>query len=247
MKKLSTLLLLLALALCLCATASADAVEYYCGTWYMTSIISGETAIDPTTLGIEMSMSLSADGTCTLTAMEHVEAGTWAVTESGISTTDADGVIDVYTLTSGQLTATLEGMTVVFTHEDDLNATYVNLRANLTPADFDGLWRLAYLEMAEGFIDKADMGIDMTIALENGAGWCEMTYDGTTEKYNLACTLEEAEDVGTIMYATFKDVETGEALPSGLMLMLYEDGVLVWYTVSEDIEFYYCFEQETAE
>ena len=57
MKKLSSLLILLAFSLCLCFSASADPIEYYSGTWFLTSIEAGGTAFDPSVLGVEMSMT----------------------------------------------------------------------------------------------------------------------------------------------------------------------------------------------
>lgn len=247
MKKLSILLLLLALSLCLCFSAAAESIEFYAGTWILTSMESGGNAVDPTSLGIEMLMTLNADGTCVMSALGQEEAGTWSVTEDGITTTDSSGSADAFTLVNGQLVAEDDGMTIIFTHEADLAGEYIAVCANVPMEGFNGTWRLAYLEMVDGYITKEDMGMDMTIEILDGKGWCEMSYGEEQEKYDFVCELEEAEEIGTIMYATFVDTETGESLGTGLMLMLFEDNTLVWYAVEEEIEFYYCFTLETAE
>lgn len=246
MKKLTTLLLLLALSLCLCFSATAASAEDYTGTWILTSMESNGAAIDPTALGIEMLMTLNEDGTCLMSALGQEEAGTWVMTENGVDVTDSTST-DSFTLVDGQLVADQDEMKVVFTHEADLAGEYIAVCTNVPMEGFNGTWRLSYLEMVQGYIMQEDMGMDMTIELLDGKGWCEMTVEDTTERYDFVCELEEAPGVGTVMYATFVDAETGESLNTGLMLMLYEDNTLIWYTVEEDTEFYYCFNLETAE
>ena len=76
MKKLSALLLALVLAATLCFGAMAEEISYV-GTWTLTEIRSGELVMDPATLGMDMTIVLSEDGTCILNTMGMTEEGLW--------------------------------------------------------------------------------------------------------------------------------------------------------------------------
>ena len=109
MKKLSALLLALALAATLCLGAMAEEVSYV-GAWTLTDIRLGEQSMDPAMMGMDMSIVLNEDGTCTLTTMGMTETGTWVPTEGGISLTDAAGVTDTIAYRDGALVLTAEGI-----------------------------------------------------------------------------------------------------------------------------------------
>lgn len=240
MKKLSALLLALVLAATLCFGAMAEAVDYT-GTWSLTGMLSGETSLDPTALGMSATMVLNADGTCTLTTMGMEESGTWTAVEGGISMTDAAGDTDTLTYADGALSMTEEGVTLVFTPAEE----YAEVLTGLAIADFNGNWTLTHAETTFGTYTVEEMGIGMTIGLQDGKGHIEMSSTEGTEAYDCECEIEEIADFGTVMYAMFLDATTGERDGSGIMLMLFDDGQLVWYDYDDEGEYFYCFDLVT--
>ena len=239
MKKLLSLLLAFMLLGCT-ALAETTAAADYVGTWVLTAVEMLGMQIDPATLGLDAFVELYEDGTCSLTMLEETQAGTWAVTENGITTTDAEGVVDSYTLTEGQLVAEQDGMKLIFT-------LYAPL-GGLTAADFNGEWGFIYLEvydyaaMTQDFYEGTEMGLTITLTLQDGAGRMEMTSEGVTEAYLGDCVVETMEDGSSVMYFLMLD-ENGVQDGTGLILMMYPGNELTWYEYDSEaeVEYYYNF------
>ncbi len=250
MKKLTSVLLALLLAATLCVVALAEEAFTYVGTWTVTTLEMNGAAMDPTVLGMSISMTLNEDGTCVLNAMGMEQAGTWATTETGITTTDADGVVDAYTLTDGQLVAEQQGMKLVFTYGDAAapaeDAEMVNICANLTLEGFNGTWEFTGAETMGMFLPPEMLGMTITLELANGTGVFTVVQAGNESQSLLACEIEEIAEFGTVMWTYVLD-NTGAAVGYGPSLVLYEDGVMVWDASTEEQELCYYFEQPLVE
>nr|MBR4281410.1 hypothetical protein [Clostridia bacterium] len=220
--------------------ASPEGVDLT-GPWVLMAVEMFGVQIDPVTLGLTADMELYEDGTCLLTMMDESQEGTWAVTETGITTTDAEGVVDAYTLVDGRLVAEQDGMKLIF-------VAYVPL-GGLTAADFNGNWSFSYLEvydysaMTQAFYDSEELGLTIALSLADGKGRMEMASEEGTEIYQGECVVEDLEDGSSVMYFMMLD-ENGAQDGTGLMLTMYPGGELTWYEYysETDVEYYYNFE-----
>lgn len=243
MKKLSALLLALALAATMCLGAMAEEVSYV-GAWTLTEIRSGELVMDPATLGMDMAIVLNEDGTCTLTTMGTTENGTWAPAEGGISLTDASGVTDTILYRDGTLVLASEGIEMILTPAAE--GEYAEILAGLTLADFAGNWVLEHVETTYGVFGVEDLGAEMTVSIVGADAVINMITESGTVTFNALCETEEADGLGTILWASFLD-SNGQPDGTGMMFLLYDDGQLVWYeydsTEGQEVEYFYCFDK----
>lgn len=273
MKKLSALLLALLLAATLCFGAMAETATEtettepttevtettetttettaepvsYVGAWALSEIRSGEVVMDPAMMGMDMSIVLNEDGTCTLSTMGMTEQGTWAATEGGVSLTDAAGTTNVFTYRDGALVLASEGIEMILTPAAPAEEPeYANILPNLTLADFAGAWELDHVESTYGWYSAADLGAGMTVVITDDDAVITMSNTEQTISYNALLATEEADGLGTILWASFLD-EAGEPDGTGMMFLLYDDGQLVWYEYdsAEEAEYFYCFNQVT--
>lgn len=237
MKKLLSLLLAL-MMLCGCA-AFAETADYV-GYWVMTGVEMSGVQVDPAMLGLSAYMELYDDGTCLMVMMDEGQYGTWVATGNGIETTDADGVVDPFTLVDGALVIEEEGSKLIFTQE-----AYTMPLTGLTAADFEGEWTFSYLEINGAVYAAEEVGMAMNLSIKDGKGVHTASYtDETgevTETYNGVCETEELPDFGTAMYFLYTD-EAGNPTDMGLALLMFDNGELVWYAGDESgTVIYYCF------
>ncbi len=244
MKKLSALLLALMLAATMCFGALAEEVNY-AGTWVLTTITSEGASMDPAMLGFEMYIILNEDGTCTLSTMGMVEEGAWAPAEGGIALTDASGVTQTITYRDGTLVLASEGVEMILTPGEVTadETSYAQILSGLTVENFAGHWELEHVETTlYGAYGVEDLGATMTVEITGANAVIEMVTAEATTTFNALCETEEAEGLGTIMWASFLN-EAGEPDGTGMMFLLYDDGQLVWYEYdqAEECEYFYCF------
>ena len=242
MKKLVSLLL--ALMMLLGMTAFAEAAVDYTGLWALTGVAASGVTVDPTALGLDMSMELYEDGTCALIALGEEEMGAWVVTEGGVAVTDADGVtMDMLLTEDGALTVEQDGAMLIFTREE-----YVMPLAGLTVADFNGEWVFEYMEMydyaqmTQGVYAAEEVGVEMALSLADGKGHLVMSYVDGKDEYDGECVIEEVAELGSVMYFMLLD-ENGVQDGSGMMLMMYPDDELTWFEYDQEaqLELYYNF------
>ncbi len=236
MKKLATLLLALVLAATLCCGALAEAIDYT-GEWVLTTVSMSGMSLDAATLGLEMSLLFNEDGTCAMSSMGETENGTWVATETGVAMTDTAGDVANLVYADGTLSMSEEGMTMVFVPAN------ANVLANLTLADFDGTWVLEYVVTSlYGAYSAEDLDIAMTVKIQDGAATITMATGEQTVVYNAICEIQEADNLGTLLLASFLN-EAGQPDGSGMMFLLYDVGPLVWYDYdqTEECEYFYCF------
>ena len=237
MKKLLSLLLVLMMVLS--GAAFADAADYV-GYWVMTGIEMDGVTVDPTSLGMSSYLELYEDGTCLMVMLTEGQYGTWVTTETGIETTDADGIVDAFTLVDGALVIEEAGNKLIFTAEQ-----YTMPLTGLSMEAFNGEWEFAYLEYSGGIYYAEEVGMSMHLSLKDGQGVHTAIYTDETgevnESFNGVCTTEEVAGFGTALYFIYTD-ETGAATDMGLALLLFDNGELVWYAADESgMVLYYCF------
>lgn len=238
MKKLIAMLLVLA-ALC-CGAAFAEAAVDYTGYWVMTGVEMAGIRVDPTMLGLNAYMELYEDGSCMLVALDEVQEGTWAVTENGITTTDANGETDTYAYAEGELVVEEEGNKLIFTPWE-----YVLPLSGLTMTDFEGEWVFSYAEMGNVVYYPEEVGVDMQLSIRDGKGVLTHIYmeenGSVTETLPGVCEIEEVPDAGTMLYFLYTD-EAGNPTDYGLALLKFEGEELAWYVEEEGgLTILYCF------
>lgn len=245
MKKTASLLLAMLLALTLCIGASSEEAAP-AGTWALTDMTIGGMSIAADTLGVSLTLALNEDGSCTLTANGRSETGSWAATEAGVIVTDATGTANELTLQDGALIMTRGDATLAFAPAAAAGNA-LTVRSGLTVADFNGLWKLHHLEMAQGYILQKDMGVDMTITLQDGQGKVVMVSGSSTTTYACECEVREYDGLGSAMICWFLDPATALRDGSGISLLLFSNGQLVWHTSDSMGDYYYCFQPAQAQ
>lgn len=238
MKKL--LSVLLALAMLLGCTAFAEGVDYV-GLWTMTGMEAEGVTMDPLMLGLEMTMTLDADGTCTLTALGTSETGTWAATETGIAVTDEEGVVDAFVLIDGALVAEQDGAKVIFTYGEAVASEGPAVLSGVPMEAFEGQWMLTSVSMFGINMSAEDIGAYMAFVLSDGAGiYAETGDDGELLQLDVTYNVIEGLGAGTVLELIYTDETITEPIVLLSMNML-EDGSLY---AAEDmdglvVEFYF--------
>ena len=114
MKKIVSLLL----ALCLMGVMAYAVAELDLTgtTWYLVSLEQAGIVMNPAAMGLEISMTLNADGTSAMVAYGEDSVGSWSVEGEVVSITDEDGNTQEFTLNeNGELVADMgEGNRMVF-------------------------------------------------------------------------------------------------------------------------------------
>ncbi len=239
MKKLLAVLLALAMLLGCTALAETAAAVDYTGWWTLTGIEMMGVTVDPTQLSMNMNIVLYEDGSCEMIMTgEETEQGVWAVIEGGVAVTDASNVtMNLMLREDGALTMEQSGMTMVFTAE-----AYSMPQAGLTLADFEGAWKLSYVEYMGQFLQLEDLGMEIDVTITGDKGQMVITDAEGALSNDGVCELAEEEGVGSVLYFMFTDPATGEQDGSGVMLMKFSAEELVWYTWDETgNELFYCF------
>ena len=225
------------------AATSAEAVDFVAGYWVLDSVQVMGFTMDAEAMQMQAYMELYDDGTCLLVQDEEMQYGTWTKTETGLTTTDAEGQTDVYTYVDDTLVVEQDGVKLIFTQE-----TYTVPLSGLTAADFEGDWVFNYVEVGNTSYYPEEVGMSMTLSIQDGQGVHTMTFADdsgeATEVYNGVCQIEEIPDFGTAMYLLYTD-EAGQQDGSGVMLLKFDNSELVWYAVDEnDNNVFYCFVPE---
>lgn len=245
MKKL--LSLLLSVAMLLGCVAFAEGVDYT-GTWVLTGAEADGVQMGPSTLalvGMDMKVTLNADGTAVLSAMGMEDAGTWVVTETGVSLTDASDVTNVMNYRDDMLVMEDAGAVMMFTREGAAPAiaesTGPVAQANVDPAAFEGQWLLTKVNMLGMEMPADAMGMYMAFVFADGTGILgdNSTEDGSIQTVNVVYTVEEIEGTGTALNVALE----GAADEEPLYLFMAEEGYLF---VSEE-GVYMVFEKQVEE
>ena len=143
------------------------------GIWYLTSIVYGDTAMNPADFGMEITLELNEDGTANMGTVgdDDVETGTWVIAgDQIIISTDGEDI--EFTLEDGNLIAEQDEGLMIFGRERPEFETYeiVPIRTDAALADFNGNW-IAFLAAneEEGLkFPAAALGFDVSLAIEDG-------------------------------------------------------------------------------
>ena len=215
---------LLALAMLLAAAALAETVEApafnYIGTWYLNELLVEGASMAPATFGMQMTMTLNADGTAALsgTGVEGMEdaTGIWAETTDGVSVTVGEETM-AFAQTGGKLVSNLDGTGMVFGRQQAQMEVYRPGApvATASAEDYAGVWKAHMMEMDGAYVDAALLGMDITAAIE-----------GTTITLNgfffSGDALEAEFAGGALTYAA----DSEEAMLSAASAQLLSDGNL---------------------
>lgn len=165
MKKL--LAILLALALCM-GFALAEDVDVT-GTWYLNEMASGDMVVNPAAMGMEMTMTLNADGTATVTQNGDPTDGTWAMEEGNVVVT-MEGDPMPFSPEEGKLVVRESGMTMTFEKEKAAVDTFVlgEAKTDAVMADYIGTWNATLAEMMGMQLPMETLGMSMQFCVEDG-------------------------------------------------------------------------------
>lgn len=224
---------IVALLLCLLMLGSlavAQTVDYT-GVWYLVSVESSGVAFSPADVGMEMTVTLNADGTGTITTTgEEDKVAAWAL-DGDVLTITADEQPLAFTLTAeGQLVAESEGTKMIFGREA-AGPGFVPAAAIAAPdmAAFNGTWTITTVDVGGMYVPFAAMaqaGLeDASIVILDGS----VTSLGTQETATFAD--------GKLEVASLVEGMTGKSFS------MFEDGTLSM-TYMEIV--FYCVKAEPA-
>ncbi|MBR3762982.1 MAG: hypothetical protein IKK57_00330 [Clostridia bacterium] len=162
----------------------------YCGVWELTTIATGGVSLSPASLGLQMTLTLAADGVFLSDDGNQVTESTWQVENGVIHAGNA-------TMTPGEdgrLALVSGGNTLYFTHQTAMPTPTPSptpmptaTPAPTVPAEmlpYVGTWHLCYCADSSnfGFIgDLRSIGVTATLQLrENRTGRLRMQIDGST-------------------------------------------------------------------
>lgn len=225
MKKLLCMLLALAM---LCAFAVAETADVT-GMWYLNEVQTQAMSLNPAMLGMEMTISLSEDGTAAVTSTgssDDAAEGTWEMSGDTVTVTVEGAPLEMKLDESGNLVAieAETGTTLVFGREKQEPEYYDpgTERTDVTLADFDGTWTATVMRMGDMELAVADMGAEMLIELSGGNGTVTEVSAGADEPRVYEVTGELTDGA-----LTLTQTETEDS-PAAMTLKLYDSGVLVY-------------------
>lgn len=228
MKKIAALLLFLFM---LGSLATAETVDY-AGVWYLVSAESGGIPFNPADIGMEMVMTLNADGTGVITMSgEEDKAATW-VSDGEILTVTAKEQPRVFTLTAdGQLVAENEGSKLIFGREAAAPG-FVPAAEIAAPdvAAFNGTWTITTVNVGGMYVPFSAMA---QAGLEDAA---VVIQDGIVMSLG-------AQETGTFADGKLEIASQIEGM-AGKSFSLLEDGTLAM-TYMEIV--FYCAKAEDVE
>ena len=223
MKKLISIFLTAVLMLCApCLGAMAEADEVS-GAWYLNAIESGGVSMNPASIGLEMTLTLHADGSAVVSmTSEEDGAGSW-VREGDKITAQIDGEPMEFTLAGNMLIAGDEdGDTkMTFGREKEIAEAFQPAPAMANPelADFDGTWIATMIDAMGVQLPIAVTGMEMTLIIEGGVVSVTQTAGGDEVLTGAEGTLQ-----GGALTVSSDPLTDGEAL--SFALTLHEDGTM---------------------
>lgn len=169
MKKLLSVLLVLAMLLGACALAETVDLT---GEWYLTELAMGDTSVDPSALGMNITITLNGDGTAVLVSTygdeEETQEGTWAQTEAGVEVVTGENPTALL-LEDGKLKLDMgeEGAMIFGREKTEAPALPAAVAAESEDA-FLGTWKITSVSMM-GLVVPAEVAeINVTMTVEAG-------------------------------------------------------------------------------
>lgn len=227
---------MLALAVGLLGFAAAEAMDVT-GSWYLNVIETEGVQLDPAALGMEMSITLNADGSATMTALgEDADVGHWTISGSTVTVTDSTGDSMVAELVDGELVIAEEsiGGSMVLGREKQTPTGYVPAAVESAPAlsDFEGTWSAALIDMLGMQMSMEVLGMKLVIEISGETATVTSNESGADVSYEAPVSLE-----GSVLTVA----AAGDEMP--MELQLQQDGKLVFAEEGEGIAMYMYFEK----
>lgn len=209
---LTAAVMLVAAAFAGTAMAAGEDLE---GEWYLETMKQGSMEMDVSLLssmGLNMVLTLNADGTCTRDTLGIVEEGTWkAEGEGGTLTFDSE---EQFTIEDGKLVVVSGDQTNTFGRDggETIDAELAPAVENPQMEDYEGAWKaVAYVAMGIP-IPLETLGANITVTIAD-------------EK---AAVSEEIKDISN-------DGEIVDSMEAEFPVELKEDGTLYLDFAGEDI------------
>ena len=218
MKKIAALAL--CLLLMLSAVCCAAEAELLTGVWYLSNVEMAGMSLVPSVLGLEVAMTLNADGTAVMASMGIAEKGAWS--QEGDQVIVDTGNQNRFTLADGRLRSEQDaatGMVLVFSRDiaDAQAYTAAPVRSDVSLSDFDGEWHAFMMEMMEVQLSLNDADIALWLDIENGSG----------VMHSIEAGIEETAE----LKGSFAD---GSLILGTMPLVLHEDGVMSYSEAAEE-------------
>lgn len=219
MKKITALVLCLMLAVSALCCAAAEA-EDVAGVWYLSNVEMQGMSLVPSVLGLEVAMTLNANGAAVMASMGVAERGIWS--QAGDEVTVDTGVLNHFTLADGRLRSEKDaatGMVLVFSRDPADAQAYAAapVRTDVALGDFDGVWHAFMMEMLEVQLSLNGEDSAVWIEIENGSGVMHSMENGKEETAELD--------------GRFAD---GSLILGRMPLVLHEDGVMSYSEAAEE-------------
>lgn len=193
MKKLISLMLVL--ALCLMGGAFAEALDVT-GVWYLNVIESDGMQLDPAMVGMEMTITLNADGSAAVENMGEADPRfTWEMDGETVVITDNAGVAMPAVMDEDGNMVILEeelGMTMILGREKTAIETYVPAPVEEEPAlaDFEGTWNAALIDMMGIQVSMEALEMKLQIEIAGTNALVTSNESGEEMSYNAPVHLE---------------------------------------------------------
>lgn len=147
MKKLTALLLAVMMA---CLMTAACAEDLLSGEWYLKTMTQGDQTMDVASMGLNVVLTLNADGTCTFVGMGSDSAGTWVddADNNKITITIEGSPADAM-LSDGELTVSEGEQSMIFTREAPAAeaSETAEIKTDAAAEEFNGSWECIALEV----------------------------------------------------------------------------------------------------
>ena len=219
MKRIAALVLCLLLAFSALCAAAAE-TEELAGVWYLSNVEMQGMSLVPSVLGLEVAMTLNADGAAVMASLGIAEAGTWS--QDGDRVTVNTGNENIFTLVDGKLRSEADaatGMTLVFSRDPADAQAYAAapVRTDAALGDFNGEWHAFMMEMLEVQMLMTGADSQLWFEIENGSGVMHSVEAGVEETAELE--------------GSFAD---GLLTLGSMPLVLHEDGVMSYSEQAEE-------------
>lgn len=149
------------------AVPVGEAGAPFVGSWYCTQMEIEGTALDPAAMGLEILLTLCADGTVEMTMDDETDYGTWtvqdgaAVVDGMALTAGEDGTLCMDDGESKMIFTSAEGYTP--SAPEPAGAELETVHASFE--DFVGTWTATVMESEGMRLNVADLGLEMTLTL----------------------------------------------------------------------------------
>ncbi|MBE5779082.1 MAG: hypothetical protein E7331_07105 [Clostridiales bacterium] len=239
-KKILTLCAMVAVMLLLCSGAMAQEAV---GCWVLDRAAMGSLVLNTSELDIEMTMTLSEDGTGKLygnmEGEENEDVCTWSRSGDVITVVE-NGYSYDFILAGNELSGEVDGITLILVKQDSQPATIGNMSVNIgnSMAGFDGYWYSgrAYFDGQE--FDLDELGTPMWFRLESGRGSMTVVVGEDDQvQANVTARMYEAFIAGSGGVKTVLELVNDDDASDVMKFVAQEEGTLHYYEETSGVTF----------